>query len=334
MSALPPVTLLYGDDEFAIAEQVKELKSALGADENAAMNVTEFEARGLSFAQFRSVCESAPFLCPQRLVILADLLARGKNGAQPGDAPKDLLTALIEYLPALPAFTALLLLEHRKIPKNSRLLNAVRAMEGAEVRECALPEHRDLPRWIRARAGRADGDFSAAGAQELAAAGVDNPRALQSEIEKLLAYVNWERPVMAEDVRRMVPAAGQADVFRLVDSLGERDSRRAMAQLHRLLGSGDRDAMGVFGMVVRQYRLLLQTKEILELGGSSADVKARLGLPRFVAEKISAQSRRYSVGALERIYRRLLAMDMKMKSGGDSEVVLDVMVAGLTVWSA
>jgi hypothetical protein len=40
------------------------------------------------------------------------------------------------------------------------------------------------------------------------------------------------------------------------------------------------------------------------------------------------------VGALERIYRRLLAMDMKMKSGGDSEVVLDVMVAGLTVWSA
>ncbi len=332
MSTLLPVTLLYGDDEFAIAEQVKELKSALGAYENAAMNVTEFEARGLSFAQFRSVCESAPFLCPQRLVILADLLARGKNDAQPGDAPKDLLTALIEYLPALPAFTVLLLLEHRKIPKNSRLLKAVRAMEG-EVRECALPEHRDLPRWIRERAGRAGGDFSAAGAQELAAAGVDNPRALQSEIEKLLTYVNWERPVMAEDVRRMVPAAGQADIFRLVDSLGERDSRRAMAQLHHLLGSGERDAMGVFGMVVRQYRLLLQAKEILELGGSGADVKARLELPRFVAEKISAQSRRYSLGALERIYRRLLAMDTAMKSGSDGQVVLDVMVAGLTVGS-
>ena len=332
MSVLPPVTLLYGDDEFTLAEQVNELKSALGMDENAAMNVTKFEARGLSFTQFRSVCESAPFMCPQRLVILADLLARGKNHAQLGDVPKDLLTALIEYLPALPAFTALLLLEHRKIPKNSRLLKAVRAMEG-EVRECALPEHTNLPRWIRERADRAGGDFSVAGAQELAAAGVDNPRALQSAIEKLLAYVNWERPVMAEDVRRIMPAAGQADIFRLVDSLGERDSRQAMAQLHRLLESGERDAMGVFGMVVRQYRLLLQAKEILELGGSGADVKARLGLPRFVAEKISMQSRRYSLNALERIYRRLLAMDTAMKSGSDGQVVLDVMVAGLTVGS-
>jgi len=100
--------------------------------------------------------------------------------------------------------------------------------------------------------------------------------------------------------------------------------------LHHLLGSGARDAMGVFGMVVRQYRLLLQAKEILDQGGTVAAVKDGLGLPHFVAEKISAQSRRYSLGELERIYRRLLVMDTSMKSGSDSEMVLDVMVAGLT----
>jgi DNA polymerase-3 subunit delta len=203
-------------------------------------------------------------------------------------------------------------------------------MEGAEVCEYALPANRDLPRWIIERASRAGGDFSAAAAQELAAGGVDSPRALQSEIEKLLAYVNWARTVTAEDVRRMVPSAATADIFRLVDSLGERNARRAMAQLHHLLRSGDRDAMGVFGMVVRQYRLLLQAKEILEQGGTAAEVKSRLGLPGFVAEKISVQSRHYGLGALERIYRRLLSMDTAMKSGSDIQVVLDVMVAGLT----
>ena len=156
-------------------------------------------------------------------------------------------------------------------------------------------------------------------------------RALQSDVEKLLAYVNWSRPVMAEDVRRMVPSAAQADIFRLVDSLGERNAHGAMAQLHYLLRSGDRDAIGVFGMVVRQYRLLLQAKEILEQGGDAGEVKARLRLPLFVAKKISVQSRRYGLGALERIYRRLLAMDIAMKSGSDSQVVMDVMVAGLTV---
>ncbi len=209
MSALPPVTLLYGDDEFAIAIHVKGLKSDLGVDENAALNVTEFEAAGLSFSEFRSVCESAPFLCSQRLVILTDLLAK--------ETRKDLLTALIDYLPAFPVSTALLLQERVKIPKNNRLLKAVLGMEGAEVCEYALPANRDLPRWIIERASRAGGDFSAAAAQELAAGGVDSPRALQSEIEKLLAYVNWARTVTAEDVRRMVPSAATADIFRLVD---------------------------------------------------------------------------------------------------------------------
>ncbi len=331
MNALPPVTLLYGDDEFAIAKHVKALKGGLATEETAAFNITEFEVDGLSFAQFRSVCESAPFLCGQRLVILADLLSRGTRKTDPGNARKDLLGALIDYLPALPASTALLLVERRMIPKNSRLLKAVSVMERAEVRECTLPGQRDLPRWIKEHAIQYGGNFEVAAAQELAVAGVDSPRALESEIEKLLAYVNWSRPVTAEDVLCLVPAASQADIFRLVDSLGERNAHRAMAQLHHLIGSGDRDAMGVFGMVVRQYRLLLQTKEILELGGTSAEVKASLGLPRFVCEKISAQSRRYSMGALERIYRRLLAMDIAMKSGSDSQVVLDVMVAGLTV---
>ncbi len=331
MSALPPVTLLYGDDEFAIARYIRVLKRGLGTDENIALNVTEFEAGGLSFAQFRSVCESAPFLCVQRLVILGGLLVPWKSEVRFKEARNDFLAALIDYLPGLPPFTALLLMERRKIPKNSRLLKAVLAMEGAEVHECTLPEKRDLPGWILERACRAGGEFSAGAAQELAGAGVDGPRALQSEIEKLLAYVNWARTVTAEDVRCIVPAAAQADIFRLVDSLGERNARRAMAQLHHLLNSGERDAMGVFGMVVRQYRLLLQAKEILEQGGIAADVKAHLGLPFFVAEKISMQSRSYRLGALERIYRRLLAMDIAMKSGGDSQVVLDMMVAGLTV---
>ena len=334
MRTLPPVTLLYGDDEFAIAEHVKMLKGGLGTDENAALNVTEFEASGLAFAEFRSVCESAPFLCEQRMVVLIGLLARGKNEVQPGGARKELLGAVIDYILALPAYTALVLQEHGKIPKNSRLLKAVRAIEDGEVHEHTLPENRDIPRWIIERAGLAGGTFSAAAAEELAAAGVDSPRALQSEIEKLLAYVNWARPVTGEDVLSIVPAAAQADIFRLVDSLGERNARLAMAQLHHLLGSGARDAMGVFGMVVRQYRLLLQAKEILEQGGTVAAVKDSLGLPHFVAEKISAQSRRYSLGELERIYRRLLVMDTSMKSGSDSEMVLDVMVAGLTASKA
>ena len=89
--------------------------------------------------------------------------------------------------------------------------------------------------------------------------------------------------------------------------------------------------LGKTGNRPRKRRYGSDFSLILEQGGTAAEVKAGLGLPHFVAEKISAQSRRYSLGALERIYRRLLVMDTSMKSGSDSEVILDVMVAGLTV---
>lgn len=331
MSVLPPVTLLYGDDEFAIANHVMVLKGHLGAKENAVLNVTVFEAVGFSFVDFRSVCESVPFLCEQRLVIVKDVFSRGKSNDLSGDAGNDLLSSLIRYLPELPASTSLLLLEHKNLAKNSRLIKAVRSLEAAVVRQCKIPDNRDLGSWILKRAEHIGGDFSTAAAQELAAAGIASTRALQMEIDKLLSYVNWERSVTAEDVRRIVPGAVQGDIFRLVDSLGERNAHRAMAQLHNLIDSGERDVMNIFGMVVRQYRLLLQAKEILEQGGTPTEVKVRLGLPRFVAEKISIQSRRYRLGNLESIYRRLLAMDIAMKSGGDHHVLLDMMVVGLTV---
>ena len=83
-------------------------------------------------------------------------------------------------------------------------------------------------------------------------------------------------------------------------------------------------------MIVRQYRLLLQTKEILQAGGNTSDVKNVLGLHSFVADKVSKQSQRYQLSTLEHIYSRLLSMDIAMKTGSNSEIVLDVMVAGLT----
>ncbi len=329
MNTLPPVTLLYGDDEFAVDEQVKALIESLGSSDNILMNVSEFQANNLSFAELQSACDSVPFLSTCRLVLLKGLMDTSRNTNRVSSS-KDMVEALISYLPKIPSSTALIIIENRKLPSNSRILKAVRAIKGAKVQECILPTKSDLLQWIKYRAVKVGGVFTDSGAYALADAGVDGPRALSSEIDKLLAYVNWERPVEADDVICLVPAAGQADIFLLVDSLAERDAHTAIRELRRLLGNGNREAIGVFGMIVRQYRLLLQTKEIMQAGGNAADVKNLLRLHSFVADKVTKQSQRYRLATLEHIYRRLLTMDVAMKTGSDNEIVLDIMVAGLT----
>ncbi|MFL2651027.1 MAG: DNA polymerase III subunit delta, partial [Anaerolineales bacterium] len=222
MSTLPPVTLIHGNDEFAVEEKVKGLIESLGSKDNILMNVSEFQANNLSFAELQASCDAVPFLSACRMVLVKGFIGNSKP-TNKGRSSKDVIEALISYLPKIPSTTMLIIIEYRKLASNSRILKAVRTIEGAKVEECILPTKSDLLQWIKDRALKMGGTFTNSGAYALADAGVDGPRALSSEINKLLTYVNWERSVEDEDVIRLVPTAGQADIFLLVDSLADRD---------------------------------------------------------------------------------------------------------------
>jgi len=88
----------------------------------------------------------------------------------------------------------------------------------------------------------------------------------------------------------------------------------------------------VMAMIVRQFRLLLLAREVLDQGGSAKDVQARLKLrSSFEAGKIAEQARRFSLQTLEGVYRGLLGIDEAIKTGRiEDEVALDGLVAGFT----
>ena len=102
-----------------------------------------------------------------------------------------------------------------------------------------------------------------------------------------------------------------------------------MNMLHRLLEQ--QDPIPIFGMVVRQFRLLLLTREILDSGGNRGEVARRLRVPPFVADKLVIQSRRFTIPVLEEIYHRLLDVDEAIKTGKvPGDLALDTLVAALT----
>ena len=80
----------------------------------------------------------------------------------------------------------------------------------------------------------------------------------------------------------------------------------------------EQDAFSIFGMVVRQFRLLLLAREVLENHGN---VQKELKLHSFVAQKVMAQARKFSLESLENIYRHLLKVDEDAKTG---QMLLDL----------
>lgn len=152
-----------------------------------------------------------------------------------------------------------------------------------------------------------------------------------SEIDKLSAYVGEGEKISRETVDILTPYSADASIFDMVDALGERDGARALTQLHRLLDEGD-DPLRIFGMITRQFRLILQMRELVDMGLPFVDAGRQIGIPqRFVADKIARQARRYpSLSYLDRIYEYLLSVDIEMKTGKiDPVLALDRLVAVL-----
>lgn len=351
----PTFYLLHGLDEFGMAEFVDTLKAKMGDPALASLNTTVLDVRTLTLAEARAACDTLPFLTDRRLVLiegwLTKLLSRTESAAEDeadeadeveapartsgGLTPKETMAGLAEYLPRLPASTALVMIEKRDLPEKNVVLKAASAPAAAEwalVRHFDLMKGDALVKWIRTRAKKAGGEFSREAAEALAEVEHD-PRALGNEILKLLTYVGFARAVELDDVETLTPAGGEAVIFDLVDALGQRRGPQAMRELHKLLAT--EEPLYVLTMIVRQFRLLLQAKELLNGRAGVDEVAAALKLHAYPTGKICTQARNFELDELERIYRRLLDYDTEIKTGQiEAAAALDTLVGSLTLTAA
>lgn len=330
------VFLLHGPDDFALAEFIASLKGKLGDPATADLNSTVFDGRTVTLPELRTIADTMPFLAPQRLVIvegwLTKLMSKTEAGeeaetSQAGSA-KETLAQLADYLPGVSPTTLLVLAEKRPLPERHALLKALTGQDWAVIKFFDLPQGEGLVKWIMARAKMEGGTFEREAAQALAAAEND-PRALGHEITKLLTYVNFARPVDLADVETLTPMGGEAKIFDMVDAIGQRRGPVALRELHKLLDK--EEPLYILGMIVRQFRLMLQAREMLDARASEGDISQALRLHPFPTKKICEQARAFPLPALERIYHRLLDYDADLKSGqAEPAAALDTLVVSLT----
>jgi len=327
---IPVVYLLHGEDEFAISECISGLMEKLGDKTMAEMNTTRLDGRACSLDELVGAVSAMPFLVSRRLVVLAHPLVYSK--------PPEVQKRFKEILDKVPETAALVLVEdhlltserERKDGRINWLEKWAQEADGrAFLRSFPIPTGPDLTRWIQKRAREAGGQITPQAASMLAELVGPEPRLLEQEIEKLLAYANFSRPVEVDDVQHLTPSVAKVQDFALVNALRAHDSRQALSILHRELA--DKDAIPIFQGIVYQFRQLLLAREILDEGGGDEEVVRQLGIHPYAARLAAEQARRFKLPDLEQIYHRLLELDEAMKTGGmEGELALDVLVTELS----
>ena len=298
------VLLLYGTDEFAIARRLNDIAAKTDKD---GMNTARLEARTTSDEELNNAVNAMPFLAEKRLVLLANPSVK-----YPKAEGRKKFLAFLENVPE----TSLLVLYETVEPKEADknwLVKWAAKTESAKAEALMAPNVRDMAGWIVNEMKKQGGKISPAATGKLAELVGADPRQAAQEIAKLLSYVNWARPVEVADVEAVSVSTASVDIFAFVDSLAAGDGQKSQSMLRKMFE--DQDAFAIFPMIIRQFRLLIQAREVVDARGMVQDVQAALGVHPFVAGKVFQQAGRFTMKSLEAIYRRLLKMDEAAKTG-------------------
>jgi DNA polymerase III subunit delta len=333
MVETPPIVyILHGEDEYGITQTLKELESHLGDPTNAALNTTRLEGAGFKMEELLSVATAMPFLARRRLVILNKVLARVDQVVQGREK-------FLELLEKVPPSTALIIIEDHTLrnPKSGKkdephwvVAWAENAGKRVYVKPFPLLKGSDWNKRIHEMAKRAGGQISPRAAELLYSLVDGDLRLADQEVQKLVAYANYTRPVDVDDVQALTADVGQGDIFILVDAMGNRDGKKALQMLRRLMEY--QDTLSIFGMVVRQFRLLVQTRAILDEGGGASEILQRLTKSAYLADKLILQARKFSLDDLKQVYHKLLDIDEAQKTSQvPGELALEMLVTALAI---
>jgi DNA polymerase-3 subunit delta len=316
----PTFYVLHGEDSLTRREWVARLRARQASEGDPAigeLNTTIIDGKSATLTDLRSACEALPFLAERRLVIVEGMLSR----AQRAD-----LGALANYLPTLPDWARLVLVEANRLPDSHPIVRLARSH--ARGYERAFDPPHDAAGWIRQRAAQYQAEITPAAAAALAQVVGADLSAADNELSKLAAYVDGARPIEVDDVARLTSYVPEANIFEMVDAVVRGDARGATIRLHRLLEDGE--ALRLFGMIVRQFRLLIMAKAYLEAGRPPGGLAEAIEVHPYAAGKLPGQARDFSMEQLERIYRRLLDYDVQIKIGRlKPDLALDLLVAAL-----
>jgi DNA polymerase-3 subunit delta len=325
------IRILQCEDELALDRTLREETARVNADPGIAdLNISHLDGRVASAAEIATAINAMPFLAEYRLAILENAQPAGRD-----EAAREKFLRLLENSPETTRVMLVLADEFKAYGAGSGWQNFRRDhwlrkwqeshRELAGWEELPLPDLKSMPGWIQQEAKREGGEITAQAAAELASDTGNNTLWAAAEIDKLLTYTEGKRPVSLEDVQALCASGDQTNIFDMVEAVTRGDARRGMKLLHQMLEK--EDAQVIFGMIVRQFRMLIQAKAIMDDRGGVNEVTQALKTADFVARKLVEQARRFSLAELQGIYRKLLDIDLESKNSTTPwEVALDSFV--------
>lgn len=310
------IIFLYGQDTYRSAERLNILRQAFVKKfDPKGLNVVTLYGDEIKIEDFRKAVFSQGLLSTKRFVVIKNLISEKRTG--------DFYEDLAESIKGKKVSKDIILVfwEGSDLAGKKRGNKLYSTLNRADkVEEYKPLETRALSSWIIKEVKKQKGKISGQAVDYLAANVGSDLWAQKSEIDKLTAFKEGEL-IKLEDVEEFVSLALNDNIFHFTDALSNKNSKQAIKLLDDQLSLGTNEFY-LLTMLARQFKILLQVKEGLDKGYSSANLQKELKLHPFVIKKSLSQARKFEIEELKNIYRNLLDIDIKLKTSGTSPKAL------------
>ena len=290
-----PIYVFHSEHPILIERAVGELRDEVVPPAARGFNYDVVEGKPKA-SQIVALAQTLPMMAATRMVFVRDLSL----------LPADEGETLLDYL-AKPNPSTVIVALASKLDKRLKLFAQLSKKGFLHVLEAP----RQLAGWVRDEAKARGVKLDAAAVQRLVdAVGSDLSR-LALTIEQLGLYTAG-KPVTSDDVEELVADTRERSVFELTDAIGAADRARALAAVAALCDQRE-SAVGVVVMLARHIRQLSLLHHMRTAQVPRNEWASRIGVPPFVVDKLIAQARSYTPGALASATRRLAAADRALK---------------------
>ncbi len=299
-----PVYLLYGSEDYLKKQYKQKLKVALlgNGDE---MNYSYFEGKDIDVDKVIGFANTMPFFAERRVVIIENS-GLFKSASELG-----------EYLPTMPDTTVIVFVEN-EIDKRNKLYKAVNQL-GA-VAEMNGMDERSLKVWIASRL-KNDGKKITEQTVDyfLNKTGTDM-ETINSELEKLISYALDHEVITYEDVDEVVTTQVTNQIFAMIDAIGSKRQKQALALYYDLLALKEKP-MTILFLITRHFNNLLQVNELYKDGYDKGSIAKKIGVPPFAVGKYIAQGRNFSSDILMEALKSSIDIEEQVKTGRLNEKI-------------
>ncbi|MBE3092682.1 MAG: DNA polymerase III subunit delta [Chloroflexi bacterium] len=314
-----PVYLFYGKENYLKEDISKKLRNRLIDSAYSEFNYNVFYGEKLSINEVINDLDTLPLMSKHKLVVIKEAEKINKNDE----------TKLINYFNRLSLksnFSTLIIIYKESSP-NKELITAIKRI--GIVANFSITDKAKLALWIKSKFKQSNKNITQEALFYLQSIVDSDLGRLFNEIEKIDIYTKDQQIIEKEDVMITMGGSEAVNIFKVLDSVGDKDIINAIDGLVKL-NQGNLHHLSIFAMIYRQIKLIFQTKLLLANGFNFKEVEKKLKLPYFVVEKMIKQSKKYTFKEIDKSYELLNIADLELKdSQKEPKIILEELVMNI-----